>query len=578
MTTMNISVEQAEQPKPFDLLEKPWIPVLDLAGQEHEVSIRTLFADAQRYQRLSDPLETVNFAILRMLLAIFYRAYAKEQYADLDTALDLWQQLWDGDSLLTPEVANYLDQHADRFDLRHPTHPFGQVATLTTAKGEYKPVSIILPDVSGLFALRSADSLTAAEAARAVIHCQAYDFSGIKSGAVGDKRVKSGRGYPIGIGWSGWLGGITLHGSNLKQTLLLNFVAHRPELLSREAIDRDLPYWELDDLSAAAREEARFNRANPERTPAYGPVELLCWPQRRIRLFWDEQQVEELLICNGDPIGYAAQDGVELMTAWRYSDPQSRKAKRLVYMPKAATAGRALWRSLEGILVTSKPTSVKTNFADGGLTPSVKPAKTIEWFGTLWREDCLDEQQLDQVRVAEVSMEYGAQSSSFSNIITDSLAIGAKLYDPQRADLRDAARNAVELVDECFEALKRLKKNIHFAASGDWEVDTADVEDEFYHLVDSRYRSWLLSLTDFATAEAALNTWKDELRDFARDIGRRQISGYGPHIWAGRWYEARKTRITAGTALRRYENIIASLLAYSADNEERSGMEDVPTT
>lgn len=71
-------------------------------------------------------------------------------------------------------------------------------------------LSRLVPDVPAghpFFTTRSgADlkSMTFAEAARWVVHCQAYDPSGIKSGAVGDAQVKGGRGYPIGTGWCGW--------------------------------------------------------------------------------------------------------------------------------------------------------------------------------------------------------------------------------------------------------------------------------------------------------------------------------------------------------------------------------------
>ena len=70
-------------------------------------------------------------------------------------------------------------------------------------------------------------SISVAEAAQMVVHVMAYDYSGIKSGAVGDPRVKGGKGYPTGIGWAGWLGGTLLKGANLKETLLLNYVPQR---------------------------------------------------------------------------------------------------------------------------------------------------------------------------------------------------------------------------------------------------------------------------------------------------------------------------------------------------------------
>ncbi|NYN06610.1 type I-E CRISPR-associated protein Cse1/CasA, partial [Salmonella enterica subsp. enterica serovar Typhimurium] len=64
--------------------------------------------------------------------------------------------------------------------------------------------------------------LSFAEAARWLVHTQAYDYSGIKPGVEGDPRVKGGKGYPIGTGWSGMTGGTVIRGTTLLETLLLN--------------------------------------------------------------------------------------------------------------------------------------------------------------------------------------------------------------------------------------------------------------------------------------------------------------------------------------------------------------------
>jgi CRISPR system Cascade subunit CasA len=102
-------------------------------------------------------------------------------------------------------------------------------------------------------------SVDAAEAAQAVVHCMAFDFSGIKPGADGDKRVKGGKGYPIGIGWCGWLGGTVIEGKNLRETLLLNYIPLRPG-----AGTEDRPLWEMEDIGAGS--EGRSHRAGACRT------------------------------------------------------------------------------------------------------------------------------------------------------------------------------------------------------------------------------------------------------------------------------------------------------------------------
>ena len=86
------------------------------------------------------------------------------------------------------------------------------------------------------------ERLSFAEAARWVVHAHAYDTSGIKTGAVGDPRVKGGKVYPLGVAWAGTLGGVFVEGENLRETLLLNLVAFDTDNLRIDP-DEDRPAW-----------------------------------------------------------------------------------------------------------------------------------------------------------------------------------------------------------------------------------------------------------------------------------------------------------------------------------------------
>ena len=102
-----------------------------------------------------------------------------------------------------------------------------QVHDLHTAKGDTKPVSrLVLDSESEYFSQRAEvalKSLSFAEAARYLVTLHAYDYSGIKSGAVGDPRVKGGKGYPLGVGWYGATGKVIVHGANMMETLLYSW-------------------------------------------------------------------------------------------------------------------------------------------------------------------------------------------------------------------------------------------------------------------------------------------------------------------------------------------------------------------
>jgi CRISPR system Cascade subunit CasA len=212
----------------FDLTSRPWLPVQLKTGEEQLLSLREAFSRADEVRRLAGDLPTQDFALTRLLLAILHDALDGPQ----DT--DAWAELWEEPDPFA-DVADYLAEHRGRFDLLHPHTPFFQTAGLHTASGEVSSLNRIVADVPNgdpFFTTRlpAAERLSFAEAARWVVHAQAYDTSGIKTGVVGDPRVKGGKAYPQGVAWAGNLGGVLAEGTTLRETLLLNLIAadHQP--------------------------------------------------------------------------------------------------------------------------------------------------------------------------------------------------------------------------------------------------------------------------------------------------------------------------------------------------------------
>ena len=235
----------------FDLAQEPWIPCREQDGTVTDLGVLHALRRAHALVGLSGDVPTQTFALTRLLLAVLHGAL------DGPRDLDEWEELWRQEELPVDRIASYLSEHRDRFDLFHPTSPFLQVADLRTAKGETSELSKLIADVPNgvpFFTTRQGGdlSLSYAEAARWLVHCHAYDSSGIKSGAEGDDRVKNGKGYPIGVAWSGLLGGVLLEGATLKQTLLLNLVAADFPVYPRDPqVDR--PVWERAPVTAAAQ-------------------------------------------------------------------------------------------------------------------------------------------------------------------------------------------------------------------------------------------------------------------------------------------------------------------------------------
>lgn len=345
----------------FNLLDEPWIMCMDGANQPVTLSIRDIFSGRGDARKVVGDSPTQDYAVLRVLLAIFWRAHALD-LVDTHVSTDWedfdWSEWFDElhDQLVSEQrdevVLNYLDAHEDRFDLLSPTAPFMQVADLHTKSGATRPVSFIVPEAAdNFFTMRTAEgreSLALDEAARWLIHAQAYDYSGIKSGAEGDPRVKGGRGYPIGTGWTGRTGGTVVLGSGgLLETLILN-TPPSAVLDSEEggAVSADTPVWERDPDTAAQRPGSNDEIG----AVPHGAADLATWQARRIRLFFDGDRAVQVLVSNGDRIPDAGKNVMgDPMTPYRYSPNQSKKGQT-AYYPRPYDPTRTMWRALDALI------------------------------------------------------------------------------------------------------------------------------------------------------------------------------------------------------------------------------------
>src|SRR5690606_17264086 len=171
-----------------------------------------------------------------------------------------WREIAHGWPGVVVDVERYLRKFDDRFFLFHSVHPFFQVADLRTSKGDISGLEKLIVDVPNgapFFTTRIGPGLqriSFPEAARWLVHVQAFDPSGIRSGAVGDPRVKGGRAYPIGTSWAGQIGGISVVGDNLRETLIFNLVAASAPEIDLVSGPQDLPPWERPPLTAAVED------------------------------------------------------------------------------------------------------------------------------------------------------------------------------------------------------------------------------------------------------------------------------------------------------------------------------------
>lgn len=506
----------------FDLVSRPWLPVQRDDGTAAELSLQEVFAQAGSLRRLLGDVPTQEFALLRLLLAILHDA------VDGPEDIDDWADLWSADEPFA-DVPDYLDRHRDRFDLLHPETPFFQVAGLRTAKDDVASLNRIVADVpngGAFFTMRMPDvgRLTFAEAARWLVHAHAFDTSGIKSGAVGDPRVKGGKCYPQGVAWAGNLGGVFAEGRDLRETLLLNLVAADNGITKADTDDR--PAW-------------RRPPCGPAETPASerpvrpsGPRDLYTWQSRRLRLHHDADGVYGVVLAYGDRLAPQNTQHIEPMTGWRRSKAQEKKLGRQpVYMPREHDPARAAWRGLDSLLSARQPAGAG---ARGEPPSAIRPA-IVEWLARLSTEGAIPPRGL--LRVRTVGAVYGTQQSVIDEMVDDGVAMAVVVLHQHDVRYGQAAVDAVADADAAVTALGGLAADLARAAGAEPEPARETARDLGFGELDREYRQWLEHLGTGDDPYRARHQWQETAHRTVSRLGRALLDAAGPAAWEGRIIE-----------------------------------------
>ena len=551
----------------FNLCNEPWIPVLYVSGQTQEVSLKQLFDESNSIRKIHSGDATTDVAILGVAVVIFFRAVLenKEEYGELYREPKKWiQNISLGGSEQLYFVQDYLKKYQDRFNLFDAERPFMQVADLHTSKGEVKPVSrLVLDSESEYFSMRAEQALTSlsyAEAARYLVTVQAYDYSGIKSGAVGDPRVKGGRGYPIGVGWYGTTGKIIIHGENLIETLLycidyeqlLNVEkvkgkSHRIALQDKSVWERELP----DTAAPRAYKGGDPTKYKDEPAPAAGMCEILTWQSRRVRLFPENGRDTGVLVSNGDK-WFDRNTYTDPLTAYRFSKNQSTQTNP-VWMPKAHSAERTLWRGVDALLMRLDSSQIKQD----------KPAPVIRQIssGKYFPAGAKANVQL-------VGMVYGNQSAVIEGTIDESLSLELALLTEQGARISTTVRENIQITMDAAIALGQYAGNLLRAAGKEYEFRPS-VTESILHRMEDEFRSWLadLSVSDDVSTQAA--KWQSKVRRILEDEADQLAVSAGPKAAIGTIYD--EQLYTTAKARRQFGGRLYKLLnlAYSSTPTEK---------
>ncbi|WP_433574671.1 type I-E CRISPR-associated protein Cse1/CasA [Nocardia brasiliensis] len=325
----------------FDLTVEPWIPIVR-HGVPAELSLTDTLLDADDIELANtDPLEAV--ALLRhVLLPVYWRSQPPPRTGHE------WRLRWTGAELRGSRElrSRYLREHRARFEL-FGAEPFGQVASLRTQRGAVKSAAVLVLSMPmgnnvPLFDARTDDdppALSPGQAARALLTLQCWDTAGLKSAANDDPRASAGKTYGNPTGPLGQFGAVVPLGRNLAETLLLN-----TPVLPDGLNSADLPPWEKPPSTS-----------QPGTRAAIGPIDLLTWQARRVRLFPSIEPdgrtaVRHALVTRGDHL-------TEIPSEHEPHAMWSSTATAAGPRPIRHQLGRQLWREAPALLATTKPTA-----------------------------------------------------------------------------------------------------------------------------------------------------------------------------------------------------------------------------
>ena len=516
----------------YNLLDEPWIPVRLVDGTITDVGLLELLRRTTDIADLACELPTQSIAIQRLILAIAYRVATPHDTRD-------WVRQWE-DGAPTEQMIEYLERWRDRFYLFGGRFPFMQVADLRTAKDAVSGLEKLIADVPNgeqFFTTRHGRALAcipASEAARWLVHAQAYDPSGIRSGAVGDSQVKGGKGYPIGPAWCGHLGLVWLKGQDLDETLVLNLIPASTAAL--RGVDSSTEWgvcsWEASEPESSVRGD--YSLLDPAGTPKELSIpRLLTWHSRRIRLVGDSSGVTGVVLAQGDKLAPQEMRLYEPQSLWRYSTPQSKKFKTDVYMPRKFEAGRALWRNLPGTL----PTVTTVQGVDKQPKQEFLPSATLSFHYQLDNAS-IQTTYPKVMRIQAVGVTYGPQESTFEDIYSDELTLSVAVMRVEREDLSAEIDRQVRLTEEVARDVGTLAANLARAAgeSGDGAGDGARdrAKELFFSAVDSDFRTWLTQVDGHESGRDIGRRWECTLRQHATDIQTELVRGTSSSAIIGR--------------------------------------------
>ena len=509
--------------KEFQLLDEPWIRVIDRNCEIHELSLLETFERAGEYTDLCGELPVQDVAVMRFMLAVLHtvlpRYYPsgseRENFEDSDEALDCWQEIWGNRKFPMDIIRKYLESQRESLWLFHPEKPFWQTpkASIGTEYGAAK-LNGELSESSNktrLFQSSSGESknvMTYSQAARWLLYMNGFDDTSSKPTSEGKK--KYGKLLSPGAGWLGKLGLITLQGENLFETLMLNLV-----LLDSngDIYPPPTPVWELTEMPSRERQEITV----PNNLAA-----LYTLQSRRLLLKRSDEGVVGYSLLGGD-FFISENAFIEPMTIWTGTRNKKTKKYEPPYKPRRHNKSRQFWREFSSVYPA-------TDDAEGHHQPGV-----LTWYSMLQNSDCISERRMLKTKI--MSVQYGDKDFFVSNTYSDKLTMHDEIMTEYNGEWRSMIIGAIKKCDTISMHIRNLANDIFIASGGD-EIknDYAEAaQAEYYRLIDISFREWLSGLDPSEQlAEDMAKEWKRKAIDIAERYAKKLADKAGLQAFAGK--------------------------------------------
>ena len=463
----------------FNLIDEPWIRVMDSNCNISEVSLKDAILNAHNYKSLSGELPTQDIAVMRLMLAVLHTVFSRADENgnecpledNEEEAVDRWKALWKKGRFSEKAIDDYFEKWHERFWLFHPERPFGQVAGLTIGtdydapklNGEISESSNKVRFFS-MYSGNEKSSLTYPQAARWLLYLNAYDDTSSKPTKEG--KAKAGGSLPSpGVGWLGKLGLIYITGNNLFETLMLNLIM----INENKVQENQNPLWEQEKVSDAERTEIAL---------PYDLAALYTLQSRRILLIRKDNKVVSYKLLGGD---FFEKENAffEPMTVW-----SSPKKDNGVSSPKRHDSSKQMWREFS-VLFEEKEN---------------KQAGVVRWFKNYLRGKNLIPRSF-LLKTSITSVEYGDKDFFVKNVFSDSLTMHAELLSEIGANWRAKIETEIDRCGKLANAIAYLAQNLYVASGGSdskkdkhfSEIPNV-VKSQLYYRFDLPFREWLRSI------------------------------------------------------------------------------------